>query len=215
MIVILNYDMGNVGSIGNMFKRLGIRAVVSRDPEVIGKAERLIIPGVGAFDQGMENIGSLRGVLNDRVLGAKVPVLGICLGMQLLTRGSEEGVTPGLGWIEADTIHFKKGYEDNTAEMRLPHIGWNFVDPAKSHPLLADLPDDPRFYFVHTYRVACADPSDVLLTAQYGSIPFTAAFARGNIAGIQCHPEKSHKFGMQVFTNFARWTPALEEVAHA
>ncbi|GAM97935.1 imidazole glycerol phosphate synthase amidotransferase subunit [alpha proteobacterium U9-1i] len=213
MIVILNYDMGNVGSIGNMFKRLGFQATVSRDPDVIAKADRLIVPGVGAYDQGMENLDrmGLRQVLDDRVLGARVPVLGICLGMQLMTKGSEEGSAKGLGWIDADTVHFKRGLEQQAPDMRLPHIGWNFVDLAQRHELVQNLPEDPRFYFVHTYRVECADPSDVLLTSEYHGVPFTAAFARRNIAGIQCHPEKSHKFGMQVFMNFARWTPTVAE----
>lgn len=211
MIVILNFDMGNIGSIGNMFRRLGVPAVISRDPSVIAKADKLVLPGVGAFDQGMENLHKygLREILDERVLGARVPVLGICLGMQLMTKSSEEGSTRGLGWIDARTIYFKKEHEAETTDMRLPHIGWNFVDTTGQHPLLSDLPEDPRFYFVHTYRVVCDDPRDVMLSAQYGAVPFTAAFARDNIAGIQCHPEKSHKFGMQVFTNFARWTPAV------
>jgi glutamine amidotransferase len=210
MIVIVNYDMGNIGSIGNMFRRLGVQATISRDADVIAKADRLIIPGVGAFDQGMENLHKfrLKELLDERVLGEGVPVLGICLGMQLMTKSSEEGNAAGLGWVDANTVHFKKEHETDAADMRLPHIGWNFVDTQGAHPLLHDLPEDPRFYFVHTYRVVCADHRDVILSSQYGAVPFTAAFGRDNIAGIQCHPEKSHKFGMQVFTNFARWQPA-------
>jgi glutamine amidotransferase len=161
MIVIVNYDMGNIGSIGNMFRRLGVQAVISRDPAVIAKAERLIIPGVGAFDQGMENLHKfgLKKLLDERVLGDKAPVLGICLGMQLMTKSSEEGSSPGLGWIDATTVHFKKDHEGAAADMRLPHIGWNFVDAEGAHPLLSDLPEDPRFYFVHTYRVVSANPA--------------------------------------------------------
>lgn len=209
MIVIVDYDMGNIGSIGNMFRRLGVKAVISRDPGVIASADRLIIPGVGSFDQGMANLErfGLRKILDHRVLQERVPVLGICLGMQLMTKSSDEGETAGLGWVDARTVHFKKTFEDETDSMRLPHIGWNFVDTTRPHPLLEDLPEDPRFYFVHTYRVVCQDQEDVALRAQYGPVLFTAAFARGNIAGIQCHPEKSHRFGMQVFTNFARWKP--------
>jgi glutamine amidotransferase len=213
MIVIVNYEMGNVGSIRNMLARLGIPSQISSDPAVIAKADRLILPGVGAFDQGMENLNKLglTTALDDRVLGQGTPVLGICLGMQLMTRSSEEGVSAGLGWIDAETVHFKKERGPEVADMRLPHIGWNFVDPASAHGLLADLPEEPRFYFVHTYRVVCSDPEDVVLTADYGPVRFTAAFARGNIAGIQCHPEKSHKFGMGVLTNFARWAPSQVE----
>jgi glutamine amidotransferase len=212
MIVILNYDMGNIGSIGNMFRRLGIQATISRDPAVIAKADRLILPGVGAFDQGMENLHKLglREVLDERVLGAKTPVLGICLGMQLMTKSSEEGSAAGLGWIDARTVHFGADQPAASERLRLPHIGWNFVDRSRTHDLLHDLPDDPRFYFVHTYRVVCADPRDAVLTTEYAGIPFTSAFARDNIFGIQCHPEKSHKFGMKVFTNFARWSPNAE-----
>jgi len=213
MIVIVNYEMGNLGSIRNMFRRLGHQATISNDAATIASAERLILPGVGHFAQGMENLQrlGLRAVLDERVLGACTPTLGICLGMQLMTKSSEEGPAEGLGWIDARTVHFRNGAQPVAESARLPHIGWNFVDAARPHPVLADVPDDPRFYFVHTYRVECAAPSDVLLTADYGGSHFTAAFAQGNIVGIQCHPEKSHKFGMQVFSNFAAWTPAAVE----
>jgi glutamine amidotransferase len=214
MIVIVNYEMGNLGSIRNMFKRLGHEATISNDPATIAGADRLILPGVGHFAKGMENLTrlGLREVLNERVLEARTPTLGICLGMQLMTKSSEEGPAEGLGWIDARTVHFRNGEGAVGEGVRLPHIGWNFVDPEKKHEILADLPDDPRFYFVHTYRVQCTDPADALLTTQYGGATFCAAFARGNIVGMQCHPEKSHKFGMQVFTNFARWTPAAANV---
>ena len=211
LIVILNYEMGNLGSIRNMFKRLGHEAQISNDPAVIAKAERLILPGVGAFDQGMENIHRLgvRHVLEERVLGARVPILGICLGMQLMTKSSDEGASQGLGWIDAQTIHFRKGDQPVSEAARLPHIGWNFVEPAKCHPLVENLPEDPRFYFVHTYRVECAVPDDVLIRSNYANSAFTAGFARGNIAGMQCHPEKSHKFGIKCFA--ASWAPSESE----
>jgi glutamine amidotransferase len=209
VIVIVNYEMGNLGSIRNMFKRLGVTAVVSNDPAVIAKAERLILPGVGAFDQGMENLHrlGLPAVLDERVNGSGVPILGICLGMQLMTRSSEEGDAEGLGWIDARTTHFRRGAAPVESSARLPHIGWNFVDQKNPHELLSDLTEEPRFYFVHTYRVECADPGDVMISSNYAGCEFTAGFARGNIAGMQCHPEKSHKFGMQVFSNFAKWNP--------
>jgi glutamine amidotransferase len=210
LIVILNYEMGNLGSIRNMFKRLGHEAQISNDPAVIAKADRLILPGVGAFNQGMENLERLGlcEVLNERVLGARIPILGICLGMQLMTKSSDEGTAAGMGWIDAETVHFRKGEQPVAESARLPHIGWNFVDAEQPHELVQNLPGDPRFYFVHTYRVECADPADILIRSHYAGADFTAGFARGNIAGMQCHPEKSHKFGMQVFRNFAAWVPS-------
>jgi len=210
MIVIVNYEMGNLGSIRNMFKRLGFQATISNDPAVIAKAERLVLPGVGAFDQGMENLRrlGLPAILDERVNDAGVPILGICLGMQLMTRSSEEGATDGLAWIDARTTHFRRGASPIESTARLPHIGWNFVDAEKPHEILAELSDEPRFYFVHTYRVECENPADVLISANYAGCEFTAGFAKRNIVGMQCHPEKSHKFGMQVFNNFAKWNPA-------
>jgi imidazole glycerol-phosphate synthase subunit HisH len=215
VIVIVNYGMGNLGSIRNMFKRLGVQSIISSDRADIEKAERLILPGVGAFDQGMENLHKLGLVtlLNERVAGAGIPILGICLGMQLMTRSSDEGSREGLGWIDAQTVHFRSGISPVESGARLPHIGWNFVDEEKSHPLLENLPEDPRFYFVHTYRVECRDPSDRLVASHYAGSAFTAGFARGNIAGLQCHPEKSHRFGMQVLTNFSKWVPAARAAA--
>lgn len=213
MIVILDYGMGNIGSIVNMYKRLGLPAIGSSDPEVVGRAERLVLPGVGAFDRGMENLErlGLRSVIERRVLADGVPVLGICLGMQLMTRGSEEGTRPGLGWIAADTVHLRKGVDDVVQTMRFPHIGWEFTHQTRTHPILAGLPENPRYYFVHTYKVSCDNPNDRLLRSAYNNIIFTAAVARDNLLGVQFHPEKSHKFGMQLLRNFANWTPARVE----
>ena len=207
MIMIVDYGMGNIGSIANMYKRLGINATITRDPELIEHADRLILPGVGAFDQGMENLDNLglRTLLERKVIDERVPVLGICLGMQLMTRSSEEGVRKGLGWIAADTVHFRKGHEQAAATLKFPHIGWQFVDQTKSHPVIEKLSDDPRFYFVHTYRVCCENPEDILLTSAYGDVTFTAAFAFENVVGVQFHPEKSHKFGMRILDSFAGW----------
>ncbi len=210
MIVILDFDMGNLGSIRNMFKRLGVNAKISRDHKDIAEADRLLLPGVGAFDRGMEKLHkhNLREILDERVLGDKIPVLGICLGMQLMTKSSDEGASEGLGWIDAATVGIKKGGDAEAQALKLPHIGWNFVDPRKKHPLIEDLPEPMRYYFVHSYRVECANKDDVLLTTDYGPVEIEAAFARGNIAGMQGHPEKSHKYGMKMFTNFAKWTPS-------
>lgn len=202
MIVIIDYDMGNVGSIANMIKRVGGESVITREPSAIRSATKLILPGVGAFDTGMQNIErfGLLSLLNQKVLEERTPILGICLGMQLLTTRSEEGVRAGLGWIDAETVRFPSSTAE-TAKLRIPHMGWNIALPAKPSALLKDMPETPRFYFVHSYYVVCRDPSDVLMTTTYG-IPFTSAVSKSNIWGTQFHPEKSHSFGMQLIHNF-------------
>jgi glutamine amidotransferase len=201
MIVIVDYRMGNLGSVVNILRKVGAEAVVSGDVNVIGKATKLILPGVGAFDEGMKNIGALglREALDRRVLRDQVPTLGICLGMQLMARGSEEGELPGLGWIAADVKRFR--FAPAYAKLKVPHMGWNTVRLEKDSRLLAGFSEPPRFYFVHSYCVACDDAGDVLATASYGG-DFTAAVQKENIAGVQFHPEKSHKFGMRLFRNF-------------
>lgn len=202
MIVIVDYGMGNLGSIVNMLKKIGVPAALSADPATIEKADGLILPGVGAFDSGMQNLAQrgLLPVLNTMVLERKVPILGLCLGMQLFTRRSEEGVLPGLGWLDAETVRFR--FEGADAQLKVPHMGWNIIEPCREHPLLANLGSEPRFYFVHSYHVVCADSEKVLARAHYG-IDLVAMVATGNILGAQFHPEKSHKFGMTLFRNFA------------
>jgi cyclase len=179
---------------------------------VIASAERLVLPGVGAFDEGMENLErlGLAEVLAGRVLAARVPILGICLGMQLMTRKSDEGRKPGLGWIDADTVRFRAGLA-GTERLTLPHIGWNHVNAVRPHPLLNGLHETARFYFVHSYRVVCRKPEDALAETSYGGHGFVSAFARGNIAGVQFHPEKSHRFGAQLLKNFSCWSGRQEE----
>lgn len=198
MIAIVDYGMGNLGSIQNMLKRIGAQATITKDPAKIGAADKIILPGVGAFDSAMENLNKLglTPVLNDLVLEKKKPVLGICLGMQLMTKRSDEGHTPGLGWLDAETVRFENG------PLRVPHMGWNTVDVKRVDPLFKDMYEEPRFYFVHSYYVKCADESDILTSTRYG-IDFCSSFARGNIRGVQYHPEKSHKFGMLLLKNFA------------
>ncbi|GMU52081.1 MAG: imidazole glycerol phosphate synthase subunit HisH [Candidatus Xenobia bacterium] len=197
MTVIVDYQMGNVGSIMNMLKKVGAEAEISGDPEALRRATRLILPGVGAFDTGMRHLSDsgLIDVLNDRVLNDKVPVLGICLGMQLLTRRSEEGSLPGLGWIEADTIRFQ------LEDLRVPHMGWNTLRAVNGSPLFQGYQEEPRYYFVHSYHVVCDNPEDAAGTTEYG-LQFVSAVHRGNVMGTQFHPEKSHKFGMQLLRNF-------------
>jgi glutamine amidotransferase len=204
VIAIIDYGMGNLGSIANMLRKIGAEAVVSSDPAVIEAADRLVLPGVGAFAHGMASLEQrgLVPVLQRRVLEDEVPILGICLGMQLFTQGSEEGGPAGLGWIAGRTSRFRLEGQ----RYRVPHMGWNTVIPRREHPLLADLPEDPRFYFVHSYHVTCDDPADQLCGTVYG-YEFTSAVARGNIIGTQFHPEKSHRFGFRLLQNFATGTP--------
>ena len=199
-IVILNYGMGNLGSVCNMFKKIGASVQLTNVPEDLANAAKILLPGVGAFDQAMKRINEsgFREILDKKVLIDKVPILGICLGMQLLTRGSEEGQLPGLGWIAADTLRFPV-----QSGLKVPHMGWNLVRPSNLSPLTAGLPDEPRFYFVHSYRVCVDDETDSILKCHYG-IDFDAAIQHDNIFGAQFHPEKSHKFGMQFLENFAK-----------
>jgi len=196
-VVVVDYDMGNVGSIVNMMKKIGHAVEVSAAPDTIRNADRLILPGVGSFAAGMENIRArgLVDVLNEKVVGQRTPVLGICLGMQLLGESSDEGGSPGLGWIPSESIRF------SSESLRVPHMGWNDVAPVEPHWLFANEPDDMRFYFVHSYHVVCKDSQDLIATAKYG-IDFSAAVGRGHIFGVQFHPEKSHRFGMQLLRNF-------------
>jgi imidazole glycerol-phosphate synthase subunit HisH len=200
-LVIIDYGLGNLGSMANMFKKIGAEAVVSADPLILEKADKIILPGVGAFDGGMKNLMSqgLLQVLSKRVLENNVPILGVCLGMQLLSKSSAEGELPGLGWVDAETIHFKFQYSNTN--LKIPHMGWNQLTVCQSHPLFAGLEEINRFYFVHSYHVVCANPDNVLATTSYG-FDFTSAVVKDNIMGVQFHPEKSHKFGMRLLKNF-------------
>jgi glutamine amidotransferase len=202
MIVIVDYGMGNVGSIFNMLKKVGCKASISRDPSEIMEADKLILPGVGAFDEAISNLQQSRlvPVLNRRVLEDRCPVLGICLGMQLMSKRSEEGKLPGLGWIEAETRRFCLGSEQG--HLKIPHMGWNLVDVLDSTGIFAGFEEPPRFYFVHSYHVCCDDRADVLATSTHGDT-FTSAVRKNNIFGTQFHPEKSHKYGMRLLLNFA------------
>lgn len=199
MITIIDYGMGNLGSVQNMFKYLGIPSIITGDLGELAKAQKILLPGVGAFDNAMISLNQkgFRELLDHKALVEKVPVLGICLGMQLLTRGSEEGKLPGLNYIPADTVRFPK-----TAGIKVPHMGWNRVVYSTPSVLTKDLPEESRFYFVHSFRVNVDDENNSILKADYG-IRFDAAIQKENIFGAQFHPEKSHKFGMQLLKNFA------------
>jgi imidazole glycerol-phosphate synthase subunit HisH len=200
MVTIIDYHTGNLGSIQNILKRIGVESIITSEKEKIASAEKLILPGVGSFDTGMENLLQLDiiSLLNKKVLEEKTPVLGICLGMQLLSEGSQEGTLPGLGWIKGNTKRFDL---NNTSEYKIPHMGWNFINPVRASNLLNEMDAAARFYFVHSYFLNPIDKSDILATTTY-EIEFTSAVGKGNILGVQFHPEKSHKFGMKLLKNF-------------
>lgn len=200
MVTIIDYKTGNMGSIQNMLKKIRVESIITSDPDEISRASKIILPGVGSFDQGMRNLADLRinEILNQKILVEKTPVLGICLGMQLMTLRSEEGMLPGLGWMDAETIRFS--FED-AIQYKSPHMGWNFVRQHKESRLLKDMDTESRFYFAHSYYVKSKNPSDILTSTQY-EIEFTSSFEKGNIFGVQFHPEKSHKFGMTLLKNF-------------
>ena len=200
MIVIVNYGMGNLGSMLNMFKRIGVRASIESDPEIICRAEKIVLPGVGAFDAAMRRINDvpgLREVLDEKALTERVPIMGVCLGMQLLTRGSEEGQLPGLAWISGTTRRFPR-----MMGLKVPHMGWNIARPNMQNQLAAAVGGEPRYYFVHSYYVTVDDSAHSLMRTHYG-LNFDSAIGRNNIYGVQFHPEKSHRFGMQILKNFS------------
>ena len=202
MIAIIDYGIGNLGSIKNMLKRAGASAVITSDIDKIQRAEKLILPGVGAFDSGMKNIHDrgLFQVLNNKVLDDKTPLLGICLGCQMITSKSEEGQLSGFGWIEAVTKKFR--IEDDNNHLKVPHMGWNKVRLCKKNPLFNTNEKDIRFYFVHSYHVVCDHEEDVAMKTHYG-YEFASAIMKENIIGVQFHPEKSHKFGMRLLQNWS------------
>ena len=202
MITIIDYGVGNLGSIKNMLKKAGFESVLASDITTLEKAEKVILPGIGAFDHCMQkfNASGMRQVVTEKVMQDKVPLLGICVGLQMLMENSEEGTEPGLGWISGKTVKFKK---DGLGDLKIPHMGWTDVKQSKPSALTNELGEQPRFYFVHSYHVSPHDPEDELLQANYG-YDFTAAVNRDNIFGVQFHPEKSHKFGMKILENFAR-----------
>ncbi|RYY40077.1 MAG: imidazole glycerol phosphate synthase subunit HisH [Chitinophagaceae bacterium] len=198
MIAIIDYGIGNLQSVRNMLRKAGTTDVcITGAAEDVARADRIILPGVGHFDYGMRRLREVPcyEVLQQKALVEKVPVLGICLGAQLLTRGSEEGTEPGLGWVDADTLRFQ------VEGLPVPHMGWSDVTFG-DHPLFRDMYPEPRFYFVHSYYLKPAQPSGALCRAEYGQ-PFAAGIVRDNIFGVQFHPEKSHKFGMKLLQNFS------------
>ncbi len=202
MITVVDYGVGNIGAIINMADYLGIDAETSSDPDKIRNASKLILPGVGAFDKAMltlQNKGLIE-PLNEAALKRQIPVLGICLGMQLLARRSDEGGQAGLGWVAADVLRITLPPE---SPLKVPHIGWLEVKPARISALFGSAVHGERFYFDHGYYVQCDNPQDVAATIDYGS-EICCAVNSGNVSGVQFHPEKSHRFGMRVLEAFGK-----------
>ena len=199
-IVIIDYQVGNLSSIANMLKKVGQKSIISGDINEIKSADKLILPGVGSFDYGMNklNESGITEVLNEKALNDKIPFLGICLGAQLLTQSSEEGVLAGLGWFKAKTIKFD--FSNLQTKLKIPHMGWTEVQAPKPCPLMENLIDS-RFYFVHSFHFTTPDESEIMLQSEFG-YPFVSALWKENIYAVQFHPEKSHKFGMQLMRNF-------------
>ena len=202
MIVILDYGMGNPGSILNMIRKIGGNAIISIDREVIKNATALILPGVGSFDNGMTKLLNLDilDIVKKKVLGDKIPFLGICLGMQLLFEKSEEGNKPGLGWIPGEVKRFDFSNPETSKYLKIPHMGWNSIN-INSNDLFCEFEDSARFYFVHSYHVVCANPDHILATTFYG-YEFASIVNKDNIWGTQFHPEKSHRYGLLLLNNF-------------
>lgn len=200
MISIIDYGLGNLGSIANMLKKIGAESRIINTPDQLALASHIILPGVGAFDSGIRHLEEHNWIkpLNKRVLEDKIPTLGICLGMQLMTKSSEEGVLPGLGWVDAHTRRFDVA----GAGLRVPHMGWNIARVSKRSTLLPIDEQERRYYFVHSYFVDLKNEENQLLETPYGKA-FTSGFEVENIIGVQFHPEKSHRFGMELLRNFA------------
>jgi len=200
MIVIIDYGMGNLRSVQKKFMRVGAEVMVSSNLEVISKADKLVLPGVGHFANGVIKLkeSGIWDVLNKRVLKDKVPILGICLGMQLMAAKSEEGDENGLAWFDANVVKFNV---KNKLKYKVPHMGWNNADIKRDSPLLKNISKDAMFYFVHSYHIVCNQNQDILTTTDY-EYTFTSSIQKDNIFGTQFHPEKSHDQGEIIFKNF-------------
>ena len=205
MIIIVDLGIGNIGSVVNMIKFVGGECVVSSDPIQVAKATKLILPGVGSFDRAMRQLRELKldEVIIKKAKVQKVPLLGICLGMQLLTNSSEEGKEKGLGLIPAETLSFSKVFESNGIKERVPHMGWNKISIKTECDLFLESLQPSRFYFVHSFFVRCFHEQNVLIKAHHG-IDFDAGIRKDNVYGVQFHPEKSHKFGKRLIENFIK-----------
>lgn len=208
MLVVVDYGLGNLRSIQHKLTRSGIDAQVSSNAKAIAEADLLILPGVGHFATGMRNLKKtgLVEVLTEMVLERRIPVMGICLGLQLMAKWSEEGDVEGLGWIDASVQRFQ--FNEEIRGLKIPNIGWNTVTFARSSPLCENIAPDQRFYFVHSYHLCCDHAEDILGRSRYG-YEFTSVVHRDNIFGTQFHPEKSHRHGMQLVKNFVNFHTVL------
>jgi glutamine amidotransferase len=202
VITIIDYGVGNLGSVKNMLRKAGFESVLASDIGSVERASKIILPGIGAFDHCMQqfNASGLRTAVTKKVIEEKAPLLGICVGLQMLMENSEEGTETGLGWISGKTVKFKK---EQLGDLKIPHMGWTEVKILKTSLLTKDLGEQPRFYFVHSFHVLPHQKEDELLEASYG-YDFTAGVSRDNLYGVQFHPEKSHRYGMRILENFCR-----------
>jgi imidazole glycerol-phosphate synthase subunit HisH len=203
MIVIIDYGLGNINAFINIYKKLDVPIKIAKTVADLEGVTKIILPGVGAFDHAMAKLeeSGMRQKLDDLVLKQHVPVIGICVGMQILAKSSDEGKLPGLGWIDGTVKKF-----DETKILQsthLPHMGWNDVVPLNSQTIFNEITDEPLFYFLHSYYFHCNNMNDTIAIADYGGGNFTCAVKSGNVYGVQFHPEKSHNYGIQLLKNFA------------
>ena len=201
-VAVIDYGMGNIGSICKMLRLVGAEPMVSSDPDQLKQANKLVLPGVGHFDRAMANLEStgLAESLRELVQDRGMPILGICLGMQLFCQSSEEGSKPGLGYLNAHVRRFTFPPE---SQIKVPHMGWRGIGIARPSEMLKGFEEPPRFYFAHSYFIECFLAEDIVAQAEYGR-QFVAAFVRGAVWGVQFHPEKSHRFGVRIFENFVQ-----------
>ena len=203
MIALIDYGLGNISAFANVYKKINIPVIIAKNPEQLSGADKIILPGVGSFDFAMQrlNQSGMRETLDELVLLKKVPVLGICVGMQMLALSSEEGKLPGLGWIDGEVKKFNPVTFSQDAF--IPHMGWNDVTSVIKMPLFENLDQNARFYFLHSFYFHCNRSENIIATTDYG-IKFSSAICNKNIFGVQFHPEKSHQWGIQLLKNFSK-----------
>jgi len=202
MIAIIDYGVGNIRAFANIYKKLGVPLIIAKTADDLIGAKKLILPGVGAFDHAMDQLqkSGMRAFLDDMVIKEQIPVIGICVGMQMLAKSSDEGKLDGLGWIDASVKKFDES--EIRFKTHLPHMGWNDIKLVRENKILKGLEKDAKFYFLHSYYFHCNQSEDVIAEADYG-IEFSCAINKNNVYGVQFHPEKSHEYGIQLLKNFS------------